>query len=400
MFIVTICVLGVGLLLMRLCDQYLINPVTITSSLWIILLTIYNTINHGLYPLSDRFYIALLCWYIPFFIFFWVACLLPSISRMSYIRNAPLSFLYNKKLMWFFIAALSIIVILKVWDVQQFSPMEFYRGIRQLALARSRGEIENVPSYMIQLNRICQFSYVLMLIYFYKDIKLRGRYIFYMLVVLYILLGANKFIIAKVILAIIVLRAYQGKFSLPRLLMLVSVVVIVFYLLEILRRGSSSEDLDLLSFVYIYILTPLPAFDSYILHSSSGMLFTSLDYGHHVFANLLGSLEINPDYFENENAVFVPLPTNVFTMMSSYYIDWKWTGLMWGGMLYGLVFGYIYARSFYSEPFKILYASLAYILIFQSFFDYLLTQQSHFNLSLILVMFLFFYHPQLYVKKE
>ena len=385
--------------MMKLFDQFIINPVTISSLLWIVLLVSYNFINHGLYPLSDKFYVALLFWYIPFVLFFFIAALLQTPS-IHYISNRPLSFLYSEGLMWFFMGCLSLFIVFKIRDVQQFSPTDFYRAIRQLALARSRGEIENVPSYMIHLNRICQFSYVLMFVHINKGVKLKGRYLFYGLVAIYILLGANKFIIAKVLSALFVLRAYKGNLHFAKILFLLILMFFFFYASELLRRGSFSEDLGLLNFVYIYVLTPMPAFDSYILHSSSSMLFTSFDPGHHIFSNVLGMSEVNPDYFDQENSVFVPLPTNVFTMMSSYYVDYKWLGLLFGGALYGLFFGYIYLKSFFSEPFRILYASLFFVLVFQSFFDYLLTQQSRYNISLVIVLFLIFYPFSLYVEKQ
>lgn len=53
-------VFAVILILVRKTDKSFINPITMTILLWLSLLTLYATIDHGLYALSDRFYMALL----------------------------------------------------------------------------------------------------------------------------------------------------------------------------------------------------------------------------------------------------------------------------------------------------------------------------------------------------
>lgn len=173
----------------------------------------------------------------------------------------------------------------------------------------------------------------------------------------------------------------------------------LFILIQIFR-GASGSEFSLLDFLYIYILSPLPAFDSYILNSNSTNLFSTVSFGEHTFANLLGDSSVNPDYFENENFVFVPLPTNVFTVMSSYFIDWRWRGIALGGFFFGLFFSYIYKRAKVNDIYKLLYASVAYIIVLQFFFDFLITQQVRANIKLMIVLFILFYPPVIYEKKK
>ena len=386
MQLITFLILLTGLFLTRLIDKKIINPVTITSILWICLLTAYMVINHGLYPLSEKFFYAILTWYIPFFLVSFILFISP-VNNLPHIRHIPISILYRKHLMYLFIFILIAFVTFKIRDVQQFNSIDLYRTIRQVSIARSRGELEKVPFFIAQLNRIAQFCTILVYIYYCRSIIFKCQWVLYLLVGLYIFLGANKFIIAKFVLGIFALKMYKCRLNLITVLIYTCLLIFLLFFLENLRRGSFNDNIDLMSFIYIYLLTPLPAFDSYILHSSSEMLFTSYDQVGITLANLKGASDINPALFANQNMVNVPLPTNVFTMMSTYYVDWKYTGLIMGGAFYGLFFGYIYMRSHKTEVYKILYASLFHILVLQSFFDFLITQQSHYNISVILLLF-------------
>lgn len=58
--------LALTLLWARARDKCLVNPVTVTSLVWLFILAGYEIIDHGLYPLSAWFYAAFLAWIIPF----------------------------------------------------------------------------------------------------------------------------------------------------------------------------------------------------------------------------------------------------------------------------------------------------------------------------------------------
>ena len=55
MNIITILILFTFLVISGKMAKDLIHPAVITSALWSTLLLIYNTLDHGLYQLSDKF---------------------------------------------------------------------------------------------------------------------------------------------------------------------------------------------------------------------------------------------------------------------------------------------------------------------------------------------------------
>ena len=61
---------------------------------------------------------------------------------------------------------------------------------------------------------------------------------------------------------------------------------------------------------------------------------------------------------------------------------------------------YIYKRAKVNDIYKLLYASVAYIIVLQFFFDFLITQQVRANIKLMIVLFILFYPPVIYEKKK
>lgn len=397
LFILIICFIVI-LLLVRKTDKSIINPVTITILIWLSLLILYTIVDHGLYALSNQFYMALLLWVCSFSVPYFIINLLP-VNNWIHLRHEPMRFLYRKELVILFSVAIAISLLLRVKEAWEYDPSNLFRTIRVISIAKSNGEIDKPGQFTLFWGRIAQFGYLLCFIYLLKDIKFRYLRLFQALVVFSLFMGANKFAISKFVIGLIIIQAYRGKLKKSMLFSIAGGLFLLFILIQLFRSNPGSN-FELFNFLYIYVLSPLPAFDSYILQSSSTNLFSTVSFGEHTFANLLGDSSINPDYFENDNLVFVPLPTNVFTVMSSYFIDWRWMGIGSAGLAFGFIFSYIYKRSKVNDVYKLLYASLAYILVFQFFFDFLVTQQVRFNIQLLFVLFICFYPPLIYGKKR
>lgn len=391
-------VFAVILILVRKTDKSFINPITMTILLWLSLLTLYATIDHGLYALSDRFYMALLLWVFSFSVPYFLISLLP-VNDCLHLKHEPMRFLYRKEFAILFSIAIIISLMLTIKEAYEFDLSNIFRAIRTISLDRSNGELEKPGQFALFPHRIAEFGYVLFFVYLFKNIKFKYLRLFQILVLFHVLMRANKFMITKVVIGIIIILAYKGKLKRSTLLSVIGGLFLLFILIQIFR-GASGSEFSLLDFLYIYILSPLPAFDSYILNSNSTNLFSTVSFGEHTFANLLGDSSVNPDYFENENFVFVPFPTNVFTVMSSYFIDWRWRGIALGGFFFGLFFSYIYKRAKVNDIYKLLYASVAHIIVLQFFFDFLITQQVRANIKLMIVLFILFYPPVIYEKKK
>lgn len=133
-----------------------------------------------------------------------------------------------------------------------------------------------------------------------------------------------------------------------------------------IRADRSFYDYDYLSFIQIYLLSPMAAFDSVL---TGDMIVKSDIFGEFTF-NAFTRLFYgnNNDLFSLERWAYVPLPTNVYTIMFDYYVDFGYCGILFFSIFMGAFFGYFY--SFYRRNiscFCLLYPFLFFLLVIQFF---------------------------------
>ncbi|OKZ04444.1 MAG: hypothetical protein BHV78_00775 [Bacteroides sp. CAG:1060_57_27] len=127
------------------------------------------------------------------------------------------------------------------------------------------------------------------------------------------------------------------------------------------------------NFIYIYLISPLTAFDTLIngdvtLDSGSpGSGFFAFLYK--VINTFGGSLQIS----QLGKYIDVPLPTNVFTIMRGPYLDAGIAGIILMSVIQGIFYGLCYAEQKINKKFyPLFYALMVSTLFMQSFGDYLL----------------------------
>lgn len=390
---IAILFLLLTLLWARQRDKCLIHPITITSSVWLFLLIGYNVIDHGLYPLSDKFYIAFMAWMIPF----QIACL--SISELKirriHLAHPANSLISNQYVILFISICLIITLVMSYQRAIAFDSSNFYSAWRELSIAIKRKE--EVPLSGLHLNslRIAQIGYMFCLIYSLRNEQFKYKRVFYLLVFAFLVMSADKGGMLRFFIGYIGILCFTNKLNIRILLASLISMCLAVYAIQFFR--GDSEGIDIFSLIYIYLFSPLPAFDYYILHSNSDLttyfngdlVFKNVPLVGKILADNYSSTDVN--YF-NYEMVHVPLPTNVYTMMAGYWVGWKWVGLIVGGFLHGCFWGYIYNRSKKSEVYKVLYASILNVLIFYFFHDFLL-EHIGFHLLLIFILFFILYNP-------
>lgn len=389
MFFITLIVLVFIIWLVTRNDKSIVNPISVTCGLWLFLIVIYECINHQLYKLSDSFYEILLLWICPFSISYFVLMIMMSTSK-RHIEFVPSNFIYKNIFIFLFIILLFAYDLLKFNEIKNYGLDGLIHFLREINVDKANGEL-SISSYEIMISRIIQFSSVLLLIYLVNNFKFKLKPLFVILFIIQLLSAANKFVIARFVFGYLVILIVMGKISKKKLLVVLCGVFLFFGVFNYFRRANP-DDFDAFNTIQIYLLAPLTAFDSYIINSHSDALFTTTSFGEHVFASIRNHT-FTPEYFENDNLVFVPLPVNVFTMMCSYYIDFKTPGIFIAGLLWGLFFSYIYIRSKKSEVHLILYAAVFYVLVLQFFADFLITSQIRMHITLIFALLFIFYHP-------
>ena len=151
-------------------------------------------------------------------------------------------------------------------------------------------------------------------------------------------------------------------------------IIGLFFFFNLLRQSQDQDSLDFIDFLGIYVTSPIVAFEKLQITITNGWgvntfndVFPYLRY----FGIHLESIERLQDF------VFVPVPTNVYTIMQPFYNDFGSMGVAIFGLLYGWGAGFIY-RKFYdgSNTYKCIYTFLVEVIIIQ-FYNENLLQQFH-----------------------
>lgn len=370
MFYVTLLVF-IFLFITNYCaTRSLLHPSAITLLIWISLLLVYELFPHGLYPLSGMFYSALLLWVVPFCVFSCITSKLKIRNKCVLIKEIPSS--YVKLNYYILLICLSVTIIglfitvftgfgTLLYDARQYMLQTFMHEGKML-----------LPSYLYMFERLSMIGFVYLLyLYMYEGGLSRRFCIIFVMLLIYFLLFASKTYFLQLGVGFLGLLYIRG-FPVKRILFILISISLLIVLFEMTRNAQDASSDNVFSFLIIYFLSPMPAFDLLLSMNTDFTYYFEGEYVFSYFARLF-SLVPNSDYLEylgNSNYVYVPYPTNVFTVMEKYYLDYGMIGFLVFSSIHGIVWGILYKYSKFNDCYKVIYISLLYILVFQFFADF------------------------------
>ena len=362
--------------------------------MWFCILLIYQTVDHGLYVLSDKFYGVLLLWNIGFCFSSLAICYVrfPVFVNWRYDR-------YNsgmKILLPIFIISLIIAIYGLYIKGNFYNSDNIFRGIRESSVLAMEGEDDfQYPIYVTFAMAVVGQSVAVLISLLYVGKKKNLFVVIYAcLVLVFFVMRSNKYAMVQLLLAFLAISFYNNTIS-KRKFLIYLVCFLGLMLTVHLLRASDDYEFDFVKFISVYFLAPLPAFDNVL---NTHINYISDFHGEYTlrfiipFLQILGfSVEGNPDPFNLHNWTYTPLPVNVYTIMFSYYVDWGYWGIVifsillgtfWGGIWKGMEKGYKVAL--------IIYSSFFYMLVFQFFADFFFQYFLVTFQTILFALFLFF----------
>ncbi len=168
-------------------------------------------------------------------------------------------------------------------------------------------------------------------------------------------------------------------------LTLLGVIVLFFFFNMSKEDANSEESMPFMEFFGMYVTSPMVAFERLRITITDTFATNTLND----FYPQLLRFGIKIDTIERlQDFVYVPVITNVYTIMQPFYNDFGAVGVAFFGFLYGSLFGFVYCKFREgSDVYKCFYTFLVEVIIIQ-FYNENLLQVFHLVMETALVIIL------------
>lgn len=361
----------IGIILLIICGVCYIrkrdffHPAVIVSAIWALVLNLFLYTANDLYPLSAKTQYIIVGW-VFFFTLFASVCSNADIKISDRFKR------YNPDPK-FLVALYPYICVLNVLFV--FLILKIVGNSLSLeALVDTREGLleDDFPIYLKLLFYFNSFSIVyLLVVSLFPCILTKRQYLLLLCIMLIsTIVKTNKTAIIGLACGFIYIYKIRGKLTFFNFIMGVLTIVGILFL-SISLRGDVSDSFDLLNYLNIYTLSPLAAMDMVV---NQEYAVETGAWGSSTFVvvyKILNAFGCNFEIASRGEWVNVPVPTNVFTVLRGFYLDFGITGVLVFASLLGSFWGVIYRfaiRGF--SIFVVFYALMLHSLVLQFFADY------------------------------
>lgn len=356
------------------------SPWSVSILIWLGVLGFYYLLNTDLYPITRQFYYCLIIWLPIFCICSYLTYYLQPQKNSASIQQKNIysnQYIFN----FFFIVSL-IITPLYVYKILQivltFSSEDLMNNIRTLAV---HGEGVGFLSYSNVINQ----SLFVVAIWSHPKVPMWKVITLALACILNSLAIMEKGTIFFVFICIMFVLFEKKKIKLESIAMAGILLLAFFYFFNLARSGEDSDyqkNETLLDFFAMYALSPPVAFCQ-LLPEVTQQFGTNTFESIYLFLRRYGADVVVKEKLQE--FVFVPIPTNVYTMFQPFFIDFGYKGIAFFAAIYGTMSGYFYRLFRNANSFgKCIYTYIVNVLILQFY-------QENIFLSLVFVLqFTFF----------
>ncbi len=362
------CILQLGVLLFNIrLFKGLLNPALLNAGVWFVILCIHVFVDHGLYPLSVYTFFIILLSSILFSLGVFVA-----LNRRQIQPSSPginTGTLIVPKLYLLLALFLAYPYWLKAHELAGHSTTGiFLMDLRTALTNPDFGGSFGILGYAVPVSFAVTFLFV-------SDHRVRLRSSLFMSSVMlstyyaFLSTGRTFFFLLIISSVSIVYFRRREQFGVRTIVFAAAALAGVFYTIgSILLKLGSANYLTTLQVVYIYLLSGLSAFS---LKLTAAIDYTMGAHTFRFFFAVLGKLGLGsgPSDLVRE-FVFVPYPTNVYSVFWPYYEDLGLVFVFLVQFVLGLFLGHLYLKATSGNRRYVIFYSLAtYPLLLQWFQD-------------------------------
>lgn len=358
------------------------SPWSITLLVWAAILVLIHLEGNLLYPLTEQFYTALALWVPALCITAFVTYTLMEKSTPTDTKQESNELVFNVLL------ALSIVMTpLYAWNVyqvvSQFSADDMLTNIRLLA---NEGAGQGILAYSVVINQLL----LIVALWRYPQIATWKLVVLISACLLNAMAIMEKGAIFYVFLICIFVMYERRIVKTHTIVAFVAASLAGFYFFNLARQGEGStyaENETFADFIAMYLASPAVAFSRLSADLTPQVGANTFEFFYAVFDKFgIGQFEVHQKL---QDFVWVPMPTNVYTVMQPFFIDFGYAGVAFFGALYGIVFGCLYRCYRNGDGMaRVLYTYAIYILVLQFYQDNFILSLSYIIQLVILTIFL------------
>lgn len=194
----------------------------------------------------------------------------------------------------------------------------------------------------------------------------------------------GKFAVLTPILAWIIIKWFQAKVPMSRIVAIACGTFILVLILHFIRAGEQDETgfLDVLA---TYVYSPIVALGylkPVVLDQAAPYVFRFVYALGNFFGLSSPPIDVISDY------VYIPSPTNVYTVMHPFWHDFSLVGVVLGAFFYTFLFCFVFWRAVMKHGYYLgLYAMFSVCLVGQFFGElFLMTLSQHIQEAISLAL--------------
>lgn len=373
-FISTLLLVTIG---MRLLKVYFISPLFIIFLSWSCIFSALFFGNLELYALSDKLLYLFSLW----LLFLSIGCLTSRFIRIVPC-NLPSPYDTNLfELLYKISVFITPILIYKILKVLLFGG-NFFLALRMATLG--------TDDDLVGIGALKYFNPIVLVLFLAELYRIqpyesrKKLYVLLFINILFIISTMAKVGVFFLVIPAIVVISFKKRIKLKRLILIGVSLFGLLILIQLSRgNGANSSISDaILDMLKIYLFAGVPAMDQVIEEGAYSGL-----WGEHVFSSFYKLLNMfggdflfgtgNTFVGAGDGYALVPLPTNVFTVLYVFYVDFGITGVIFFAFLTGLFAGIMYRLAKNNRTWAaILYSHIAASLSLQFFSDFIFSMLS------------------------
>lgn len=351
-FFIVLLILG-----LKVSNNNIFSPSVITPAIWAAMLLMFFILDHNLPPLSYQFLVCIMLW-----------CGLYTISSMLAQATTRATTLYNRTPsqtilnLYFLIALCTFPLFLQyAYTAITMGPTGYWATDLRLA-ATGKHPCFTEPTGFLYVG-IWRVAYIIELVNYSKKNRLRVLILF-LFMISYGVVTMSKLMFLEMFICTAYILYANKKIKLKHLIIGGLILFQVIILMQTVRSNLGDSDKERNSFLVLYIIGHMSAFD--VLEPCSSTHFGENVF--RIFYAISNSLKISNIEPVSQFLPWIssPIRTNTYTVMYPFFKDFGYIGVVIFAILNGLLWGSIFKKTTNdNKMFIVIYAFFISIIVEQ-----------------------------------